>query len=112
MAELSHAVALVVDTGLHSQGWTRKQAAEYLEVNLSADPAEAAAAVDRMAALPGEALAAGVGATRIQAIRLRTQQQMGAAFDVRAFHTELLSGGAMPLDILAQRMGRRMETPP
>jgi uncharacterized protein (DUF885 family) len=112
MAEMQDAVGLVVDTGLHAKGWTRKQALEYLQAHLPVDADQASAAVDRMAALPGAALAAGVGELKIESMRLRAEQQLGAGFDVRAFHTAVLADGAMPLDMLESRLTRWMQTPP
>ncbi len=112
MAEMHDAVGLVIDTGLHAKGWTRKQALEYAQAHLPVDADQASVMVDRIAALPGAALAAGVGSLKIQSMRLRAQQQQGAGFDLRAFHTAVLAAGAMPLDMLESRLTSWMQTPP
>jgi len=102
--ELACAAGLVVDTGLQADGWTRQRAIDYLQKLLADDGPVAAARVDRMIALPGEALACTVGALRLQALRSLAQQSMGSHFDLREFNSELVRGGAMPLDLLATHM--------
>ncbi|MGO8828180.1 MAG: DUF885 domain-containing protein [Steroidobacteraceae bacterium] len=106
MVELGCAAGLVIDTGLHAQGWTREQAIDYLQTQLSIEEAAARTAVDRDLSLPGEALACGLGGRRIRGLRARAEQTLGTRFDVRAFHAELLDEGAMPLNILESRVDR------
>jgi uncharacterized protein (DUF885 family) len=108
-AELDCAAGLVIDTGLHSQGWTRQQAIEYLQSKSPLDEAVARETVDRAIALPGEALACSMGARKMQALRSRAAQMQGAAFDIRAFHFQILEGGAMPLDILESKINRWLD---
>jgi uncharacterized protein (DUF885 family) len=103
-SQLQCAAGLVIDTGLHSLGWTREQALDYLRAQVPMDEAAARNAVDRSLALPGEALACGAGLHRIQSLRARTEQVLGTRFDVRAFHSELLDDGAMPLDMLEAKV--------
>jgi uncharacterized protein (DUF885 family) len=103
-AQLKCAVALVVDTGLHAQGWTRAQAIDYLRAQLAAEDGDAGLMADRFVALPGTALACKTGELRIQALRVLAQQKLGTRFDVREFHAEILKDGAMPLDILEAKM--------
>lgn len=110
--QLNCAVALVVDTGLHAKGWTRAQAADYLRVQLAIDDADAALMTDRFVALPGDALACKMGELKIQALRSRAQQVLGARFDVRDFHSQILKDGAMPLDILEAKMQLWMQARP
>ncbi|HXA34702.1 MAG TPA: DUF885 family protein, partial [Steroidobacteraceae bacterium] len=110
LAQLRCAAALVVDTGLHEKEWTRSQAVEFLRTQLAADDAAASLMADRFVAFPGKALACKMGELRIQALRSRAQQVLGARFDIREFHTEILKDGAMPLDILEAKMRRWMET--
>ena len=110
-AQLRCAAALVVDTGLHSQGWTRVQALDYLHAELAVDDADANLSIDRYAALPGDALACKVGELKFQSLRTRAQQTLGARFDPRAFHAEILKGGAMPLDLLEANMKAWMAAP-
>jgi len=108
--ELQCAAALVVDTGLHSRAWTRRRAVDYLRAQLPMDEHAAALVVDRSFALPGQAVAATLGKLQFQELRLRAQQKLGSRFDLRAFHTELLAQGAMPLDLLAGRVTRWLES--
>jgi len=112
LGELRCALGLVIDTGLHSKGWTRRQALDYLHAQMPIDDAAAAVAVDRDIALPGAALAGEIGALNMQALRERAQQAQGARFDIRAFHAELLRDGAMPLDILDAKIQLWIEAPP
>jgi uncharacterized protein (DUF885 family) len=98
--QLRCAAGMVVDTGLHSLGWSREQAFDYLRAQAPIDEAAAHGAGDRAAALPGEALACGMGARAIRELRGHAQQVLGARFDVREFHSALTDNGAMPLDIL------------
>ncbi len=102
--ELRCAVALVVDTGLHAMGWTRRQASDYLHAQLTAEAADADLMIDRFAALPGDALACKMGELKIRALRNRAQSALGARFDPREFHSQILKDGAMPLDILEAKI--------
>jgi uncharacterized protein (DUF885 family) len=97
------AVALVVDTSLHAMGWTRGQAFDYLRVHLGLDDLDAQSLIDSYAASPADALAC-MGETRFRTLRARAQQARGSRFDLREFHSEILQGGAMPLDILEAKM--------
>jgi len=112
LGELRCALGLVIDTGLHSKGWTRRQALDYLHAQMPIDDAAAEVAVDRDIALPGAALAGEIGALKIQALRARAQQSQGPRFDIRAFHAELLKDGAMPLDILDAKVQLWSDAPP
>jgi uncharacterized protein (DUF885 family) len=109
IAELECAAGLVIDTGLHSQGWSRRQAIEYLQSRSPIDEAKVRETVDRDIALPGEALACAMGARKIQGLRARAAQNLGSSFDVRAFHFQILEGGAMPLDILESKVNRWLD---
>ena len=106
MIELDCAAGLVIDTGLHAQGWTREQAIDYLQTQLSIDEPAARTSVDRDLSLPGEALACGLGGRKIRVLRARAEQTLGSRFNVREFHAELLDGGAMPLEILESGIDR------
>jgi uncharacterized protein (DUF885 family) len=97
------AVGLVVDTGLHAKGWTRAQAFDYLRTHLGVDDVDAQSLIDGYAASPAEALAC-VGATKFRALRTRAEQTLGGRFDLREFHSQILQGGAMPLDMLEAKM--------
>ena len=104
LAQLRCAVALVADTSLQVKGWTRAQAFDYLRLHLGADDLDAQSLIDSYIASPGDALACMMGEMKIRALRTRAQQTMGARFELRDFHTELLKDGAMPLDILETKM--------
>jgi uncharacterized protein (DUF885 family) len=104
LRQLGCAAALVVDTGLHALDWTPARAADYLRQQLSLSAADADRVVDRFVALPGDALACTMGQLKIQALRSRAQQVLGARFDIHEFHSEILKDGSMPLDILEAKM--------
>ncbi len=112
LAQLDCAAGLVLDTGVHAEGWTRVQALAYARAQLPADEAALADQVDRIIALPGEALSCTVGEMEFRALRSRAQQGLGARFDVRAFHDALLADGAVPMDLLEGRMKRWMDAVP
>ncbi len=109
--QLQCAAGMVVDTGIHALGWSRDQALDYLRAQLPVDDAGAKSAVDRTIALPGEALACAMGARAIRGLRERAEQSRGSSFDLRAFHSELLNDGAMPLDMLDDKLNRWLKSP-
>ena len=109
LGQLECALGLVLDTGLHAQAWTRQQALDYLHAHMPIDDAAAVKTVDRIIALPGKAVACTVGFLKIQGLRTRAQQMLGAGFDVRAFHAEIIKDGAMPLDVLEAKMNAWLE---
>jgi uncharacterized protein (DUF885 family) len=109
IAQLNCALGLVLDTGLHAQGWTRQQALDYMHTHTPIDDDDAVKTVDRMIALPGRGVACTVGFLKIQGLRIRAQQLQGAGFDVRAFHAEIVKDGAMPLDVLETKMNSWLE---
>ncbi|MDP9008924.1 MAG: DUF885 domain-containing protein [Pseudomonadota bacterium] len=102
--EMRCAVALVVDTGLHAKGWTRARALDYVRAHLGVDDLDAQALIDFYAANPADALACMAGGLKFRALRTRAQQLLGARFDVREFHSQILRDGAMPMDILEAKM--------
>jgi prolyl oligopeptidase len=108
--EMWRAVRLVVDTGIHYRGWTRQQAIDFFKDNAAKTELDIINEVDRYIGWPGQALAYKIGQLKIKAIRTQAELALGDAFDVRAFHDELLGGGALPLDLLEQRMDRWLET--
>jgi uncharacterized protein (DUF885 family) len=107
--QLRCAVALVIDTGLHSQGWTRARALEYLHAQMNIEESDAEGLIDEYAAMPGDALSCAMGASKLQALRSRAQQLLGARFDIREFHAQILKDGAMPLDILEAKLNAWIE---
>jgi len=104
--EMWRALRLVVDTGIHDLGWSREQAIELMAANSALTRANIESEVDRYIAWPGQALAYKVGELRIREIRRRAEAAHGARFDIRAFHDHLLGAGALPLDVLEERMAR------
>jgi uncharacterized protein (DUF885 family) len=107
LAQLECAADVVIDTGIHSQKWTRQQAIDYVHAQVPMDDS-AAERVDRDIALPGEALACS-GFLKIQALRSRSQQTLGARFDLAAFHAAILNNGAVPLDLLDATINQWMQ---
>ncbi|ATS20705.1 hypothetical protein PK69_21040 [Xanthomonas phaseoli pv. phaseoli] len=107
---LWRSIRLVTDTGLHSKGWTRSQAIDYMVDNSAMSRADAEAEVDRYMAIPGQALAYKVGEMKIAQLREQAQRELGPRFDVRAFHTEVLKDGSVPLDILQDKIQRWIAT--
>ena len=107
--ELWRAVRLVVDTGMHSLRWSRKQAIDYAIATAGVHPLEAEAEVDRYAVWPGQALGYKVGMLEIQRLRRVAQEALGERFDVRAFHVEVLKDGAVPLQVLESKVQRWIE---
>lgn len=97
---------LVVDTGLHAQGWSVAQAVRWMTEHSSMSEAQATAEVERYVAYPGQALSYKIGELKIVELRERARRQLGARFDIRAFHDQILLGGSMPLAILEQKVDR------
>ncbi len=104
--QLWRAALLVIDTGVHARGWTRAQAIDYLRANSALAADVVAAEVDRCIARPGETLAYTVGQLELAALRQRAERRLGARFDLREFHAQVLGGGSLPLPVLAARMDR------
>ncbi|WP_127019940.1 DUF885 domain-containing protein [Rheinheimera mangrovi] len=104
--EMWRACRLVIDTGIHSQGWSRQQALDFLSSNTSLSQANVRAEVDRYISWPGQALSYKMGEIKIRQLRAKAEQQLGAKFDLRAFHDALLANGALPLEILEAEMDR------
>jgi uncharacterized protein (DUF885 family) len=102
--EIWRAIRLVVDTGLHSQHWTRQQAIDYFRENSAKTDQDIIVEVDRYIAWPGQALAYKMGQLKIKELRDYATTELGPKFDVREFHDHILDGGALPLDILDARI--------
>ncbi len=102
--EMWRAVRLVVDTGMHYKGWTRQQAIDFFMENAAKAEHDIVNEIDRYIAWPGQALAYKVGQLKMRSLRADAERRLGDSFDIRAFHDHLLGAGALPLDILQQRM--------
>jgi uncharacterized protein (DUF885 family) len=98
--EMWRAVRLVVDTGLHSMGWTRQQAIDFFAANAAKTMQDIVVEVDRYIVWPGQALGYKMGQLKIRELRNARERSLGATFDLRAFHDAVLSEGAVPLDLL------------
>ncbi len=94
------AIRLVVDTGVHSEGWTRDQMVAYFHDHSNIDEPSIQSEVDRYIAWPSQALAYKIGQRKILELRARAQKALGSKFDIRAFHDQVLDSGAQPLDVL------------
>lgn len=104
--EQLRAMRLVVDTGLHAKGWTREQAIDFMLENSGMTRTEVVAEVERYIAIPSQALGYKIGALKIQELRQRAQAKLGARFDIKAFHEQVLNTGGLPLAILEQKIDR------
>lgn len=107
--EMWRAIRLVVDTGIHSLGWSRQKAIDFFTANTGKTEHDIAVEVDRYIVWPGQALAYKIGELKIKELRAYAREQLGSTFDIRAFHDEVLLGGALPMDILDQRIKRWVE---
>jgi len=103
-ADVWRAIRLVVDTGVHSEGWTRQQMVDYFHEHSNIDEPSIQAEVDRYIAWPSQALAYKIGQMKILELRARAQTALGDKFDIRAFHDQVLDAGSVPLDVLEQRI--------
>ena len=105
-SELFRAVRLVVDTGIHDMDWSRDQVVEYMRKSHAVDEPTIQAETDRYISGPGQACSYKLGQLKIRELRERARQQLGTKFDLKTFHDEILSGGALPLDVLDARVDR------
>ena len=102
--EMLRAMRLVVDTGIHSKGWTREKAIDYMLANSDMGKTDATAEVERYIAIPSQALAYKIGALTIQRLRKKAQKALGQKLDVREFHNQILNTGALPLTVLEKKI--------
>jgi len=102
--EMLRAMRLVVDTGIHSKGWTRDQAISYMLANSGMSRTDAVAEVERYIAYPAQALSYKVGALTIRRLRTKAEEALGPRFDIRAFHDQVLMTGALPMQVLEEKI--------
>jgi uncharacterized protein (DUF885 family) len=102
--DMWRAIRLVVDTGVHSQHWTRQQMVDYFREHSAIDETNIQAEVDRYIAWPAQALGYKMGQLKILELRDKVKMALGPKFDIKAFHDEVLDSGALPLDVLEQRV--------
>ena len=105
-SELFRAVRLVVDTGIHDMGWSRDQVIDYMRKSHAVDEPTIQAETDRYISGPGQACSYKLGQLKIRELRERAKEKLGQQFNLKTFHDEILSGGALPLDILDARVNR------
>jgi len=108
-SEIWRAIRLVVDTGLHSKGWTEDQAVEYFQQNSAITDAQARSEVRRYLVIPGQATSYKIGMLKIQELRRDAEAALGDKFDIKGFHDTVLGGGAMPLSMLERRVDQWVE---
>jgi len=108
--EIWRAIRLVVDTGLHSKGWTEADAIAYFSENSSIAPGAIKAEVQRYMVMPGQATAYKIGMIKIQELRQKAEFELADAFDIKGFHDTVLGGGAMPLEILERRVNQWIDS--
>jgi len=102
--EMWRAIRLVIDTGIHTMGWTREQAIDYFKANAAKTEHDITVEVDRYIVWPGQALAYKIGELKIKELRAYAAATLGSKFDIRAFHDQVLGAGALPLDVLDARI--------
>ena len=103
-ADIWRAIRLVVDTGVHSEHWTRQQMVDYFHEHSAIDETNVQAEVDRYIAWPGQALGYKMGQLKILELRARAKDKLGPRFNLKAFHDVVVDSGALPLDVLEQRV--------
>jgi uncharacterized protein (DUF885 family) len=104
--EAIRANRLVIDTGLHALGWTREQSIQWMMEHSTMSESASTAEVERYMAIPGQALAYKIGQMEISRLRAEAQKELGARFDVKAFHDQVLLGGSMPMPVLRAHVER------
>ena len=109
-SEIWRAIRLVIDTGLHSKGWTEEQAVAYFLDNAAITEAQAKSEVQRYIVMPGQATAYKIGMIKIQELRAKAETELGDTFDIRGFHDTILGGGALPLELLERKVDAWIET--
>lgn len=102
--EMLRAIRLVVDTGLHSKKWTRQQVVDFFHEHSATDEVEVQSETDRYIVWPGQALGYKIGQLTISRLREKARAALGDRFDIRAFHDEVLGAGALPMDVLEERI--------
>ena len=108
-SEIWRAIRLVVDTGLHSKGWTEQEAWEYFTENAAVTDQQARSEIQRYIVMPGQATAYKIGMIKILELREKAREELGDDFDIRGFHDTILGGGALPLELLERRVDTWIE---
>jgi len=103
-AEIHRAIRLVVDVGLHAKGWTREQAIQYSLDHEAESEASIISEIERYMTMPGQALSYKIGQLKIQELRIRAEDILGASFDIKEFHNQVLNSGSLPLILLEEKI--------
>ena len=103
-AEIHRAIRLVVDTGIHSKGWSRERAIEYSLSNEAESKESITSEIERYMANPGQALSYKIGQLKIQELRNNAQKSLGEKFDIKVFHRKILESGCIPLQLLEKKI--------
>jgi uncharacterized protein (DUF885 family) len=102
--EMHRAIRLVVDTGIHSKGWTREEAIQYSLDNEAESEESVIAEIERYMATPGQALSYKIGQLKIRELRTRAETKLGSRFSIREFHNQVLNSGSLPLVLLEEKI--------
>jgi uncharacterized protein (DUF885 family) len=108
-SEIWRAIRLVIDTGIHSKGWTEEQAVQYFLDNAAITETQARSEVRRYIVMPGQATAYKIGMIKIQELRAKAEAELGDKFDIRGFHDTVLGGGSLPLELLERKVDAWIE---
>ncbi|MFP9099494.1 DUF885 domain-containing protein [Flavobacterium sp. RHBU_24] len=108
-AEMHRAIRLVVDTGLHTKGWTREQAIQYSLDNEAESEESITAEVERYMAIPGQAVSYKIGQLKIRELRAKAEKELGSKFDIKEFHDQVLDAGCLPLSVLESKINKWIE---
>lgn len=109
-AEMHRAIRLVVDAGIHTQGWTREQAIQYSKDHEARSEQSIVAEIERYMAIPGQALSYKIGQLKIQELRAKAEKELGDKFNVAQFHNQVLDSGSIPLKVLEDKINRWIES--
>ncbi len=109
-AEMHRSIRLVVDAGIHTQGWTREQAIHYSKEHEAESEASIVAEIERYMAIPGQALSYKIGQLKIRELRAIAEKELGSKFDIAEFHDQLLNAGSLPLKVLEEKILKWVES--
>lgn len=108
-AEMHRAIRLVVDAGMHTQGWTREQAIQYSKDHEAETEEGIISEIERYMAIPGQALSYKIGQLKIRELRAKAEQELGPKFNIAQFHNQVLEPGSIPLKVLEEKINRWIE---
>ena len=103
-AEMHRAIRLVVDTGIHTKGWSREEAIQYSLDNEAESEASITSEIERYMANPGQALSYKIGQLKIRELRSKAEKKLGEKFDIKIFHEKVLESGCIPLELLEEKI--------